>query len=232
MDEAMIEMHHVFKTYPSQISALIDISLKISPGEFAFIAGPSGCGKSTLLRILFCAEKPSSGEVIVNALPITHPRFKKVYQLRRTMGIVSQDFKLLRDRTVRDNLAFALEVTGQPSEVVKKRVTEILRQVGLQEREKDSVLSLSAGEQQRVAIARALVNDPPLILADEPTGVLDAQMTDDVMRIFTDLHQKGGTVVVATQDMDLIQRYPYKVIPLLGGRRVDVETGDEVNQEA
>lgn len=228
----MIEMFHVSKTYPSQISALIDISLKISPGEFTFIAGPSGSGKSTLLRILFCAEKPSSGEVMVNGITITHPRFKKVYQLRKTMGIVSQDFKLLRDRTVKDNVAFALEVADQPSEVVKKRVTEILRQVGLQEREKDSILSLSAGEKQRVAIARALVNDPPLILADEPTGILDAQMTTDVMKIFTDLHQKGTTVVVATQDMDLIQSYPYKAIPLLAGRRVDMETGDEVRQEA
>src|SRR4030043_128061 len=226
----MIEMFHVSKTYPSQISALIDISLKISPGEFTFIVGPSGSGKSTLLRILFCAEKPSSGEVMVNGITITHPRFKKVYQLRKTMGIVSQEFKLLRDRTVKDNVAFASEVTGQPSEVVKKRVSEILRQVGLQEREKDSILSLSAGEKQRVAIARALVNDPPLILADEPTGILDTQMTTDVMKIFTDLHQKGTTVVVATQDMDLIQRYPYRVIPLMAGRRVDVEMGDEVRE--
>ena len=228
----MIEMFHVSKTYPSQISALIDISLKISPGEFTFIVGPSGSGKSTLLRILFCAEKPSSGEVMVNGITITHPRFKKVYQLRKTMGIVSQDFKLLRDRTVKDNVAFASEVTGQPSEVVKKRVSEILRQVGLQEREKDSILSLSAGEKQRVAIARALVNDPPLILADEPTGILDTQMTTDVMKIFTDLHQKGTTVVVATQDMDLIQRYPYRVIPLMAGRRVDVEMGDEVRENS
>ena len=228
----MIEMFHVSKTYPSQISALIDISLKISPGEFTFIVGPSGSGKSTLLRILFCAEKPSSGEVMVNGITVTHPRFKKVYQLRKTMGIVSQEFKLLRDRTVKDNVAFASEVTGQPSEVVKKRVSEILRQVGLQEREKDSILSLSAGEKQRVAIARALVNDPPLILADEPTGILDAQMTTDVMKIFTDLHQKGTTVVVATQDMDLIQRYPYRVIPLMAGRRVDVEMGDEVRENS
>ena len=170
--------------------------------------------------------------MIVNGIRLTHPSFKKVYQLRRTMGIISQDFKLLRDRTVKDNVAFASEVTGQPSEVVKKRVSEILRQVGLQEREKDSILSLSAGEKQRVAIARALVNDPPLILADEPTGILDAQMTTDVMKIFTDLHQKGTTVVVATQDMDLIQRYPYRVIPLMAGRRVDVEMGDEVRENS
>jgi cell division transport system ATP-binding protein len=228
----MIQMSHVFKTYPSQIPALSDMNFEISHGEFTFIAGPSGSGKSTLLRILFCAEKPSSGEVIVNGIHITHPGFKKIYQLRRTMGIVSQDFKLLRDRTVRENIALALEVTGHPKEEVKERVYEILRQVGLQERERDSILFLSAGEQQRVAIARALVNDPPLILADEPTGILDAQMTVDVMKIFTDLHQKGTTVVFATQDMDLIQRYPYRVITLMAGRRVDVETSDEVRPEA
>jgi cell division transport system ATP-binding protein len=225
-------MSHVFKTYPNQISALSDISLEISSGEFTFIAGPSGSGKSTLLRILFCAEKPTRGEVVVNGVNITHPKFNKVYQLRRTMGIVSQDLKLLRDRTVRDNIGFALEVTSHPSGEIKEKVSEILWQVGLQEREKDSILSLSAGERQRIAIARALVNGPPLILADEPTGILDAQMTVYVMKIFTDLHQKGKTVVIATQDMDLIQRYPYRVITLMEGRRVDIETSDEVRQEA
>jgi len=225
-------MSHVFKIYPNQIFALSDISLEISSGEFTFIAGPSGSGKSTLLHILFCAEKPTRGEVVVNGVHITDPKFNKVYQLRRTMGIVSQDLKLLRDRTVRDNIGFALEVTGHPLGEIKEKVSEILWQVGLQEREKDSILSLSAGERQRIAIARALVNDPPLILADEPTGILDAQMTVDVMKIFTDLHQKGKTVVIATQDMDLIQRYPYRVITLMEGRRVDIETSDEVRQEA
>ena len=175
MNEAMIEMHHVFKTYPSQISALSDINLEILPGEFTFIVGPSGCGKSTLLRILFCAEKPTSGEVVVNGIHITQPGFKKIYQLRRTMGIVSPDFKLLRDRTVNENVAFALEVTGHVRKEAKRKASEILRRVGLEEREEDSILALSAGEQQRVAIARALVNNPPLLFADEPTGNLDVQ---------------------------------------------------------
>ena len=228
MNEAMIEMHHVFKTYPSQIPALSDITLEILPGEFAFIVGPSGSGKSTLLRILFCAERPTSGEVVVHGIHITQPGFKKIYQLRRTMGIVSQDFKLLRDRTVNENVAFALEITGHIREEAKSKASEILRRVGLEEREGDSILALSAGEQQRVAIARALVNSPPLLLADEPTGNLDARMTLDVMEIFTDLHQKGTTIVFATQFTGLIKRYSYRAIRLLDGRKADSHKVEEV----
>ena len=221
MNEAMIEMHHVFKTYPSQISALSDITLEIFPGEFTFIAGPSGSGKSTLVRILFCAEKPTSGEVVVHGMHITQPGFKKIYQLRKKMGIVFQDFKLLKDRTVNENVAFALEVTGHPREEAKWKASEILRRVGLEEREGDSILALSAGEQQRVGIARALVNSPPLLLADEPTGNLDAKMTLSVMDILTDLHQKGTTIVFATQFTGLIKRYSYRVIQILNGQILD-----------
>ncbi len=221
MNEAMIEMHHVFKTYPSQISALSDISLEIYPGEFTFIAGPSGSGKSTLVRILFCAEKPTSGEVVVHGMHITQPGFKKIYQLRKKMGIVFQDFKLLKDRTVNENVAFALEVTGHTREEAKWKASEVLKRVGLEEREGDSILSLSAGEQQRVAIARALVNSPPLLLADEPTGNLDAKMTLSVMDILTDLHQKGTTIVFATQFTGLIKRFSYRVIQILNGQILD-----------
>ena len=228
MDEAIIEMHHVFKTYPSQLSALSDITLEIFPGEFTFIAGPSGCGKSVLLRILFCAEKPTSGEVVVHGMHITQIGFKKIYQLRKKMGIVSPEFKLLRDRTVSENVAFALEVTGHDPKESKGKALEILGRVGLEKREEDSILALSAGEQQRVAIARALVNSPPLILADEPTGNLDAQTTFEVMEIFRDLHLRGTTIALATQDAGLTRRYPHRVIHLLDGRKVDSPTSDEV----
>jgi len=217
----MIQLSHVSKIYPSQISALSDITLEISAGEFTFITGPSGSGKTTLLRILYCAERPTSGEVIVNGIHITQKGFRKIYQLRRTMGIVFQDFKLLRDRTVGENIAFALEVTGHSTKEVRKKVSEILNRVGLQAREEDSILSLSAGEQQRVAIARALVNDPPLLLADEPTGNLDDPMMAEVMQIFARLHHRGTTVVFATHDTDLILRYPYRVIHLRSGRKVE-----------
>ena len=226
MNEAIIEMHHVFKTYPSQISALSDVTLEIFPGEFTFIAGPSGSGKSTLVRILFCAEKPTSGEVVVHGMHINQPGFKKIYQLRKKMGIVSQDFKLLKDRTVNENVAFALEVTGHTREEAKWKASEILKRVGLEEREGDSILALSAGEQQRVAIARALVHSPPLILADEPTGNLDAKMTLSVMDILTDLHQKGTTIVFATQFTGLIKRYSYRIIQILNGQIWDGRKAD------
>ena len=227
----MIKMNHVFKTFPNKVTALSDITLEISPGEFTFITGPRGSGKTTLLRILFCAERPTSGEVIVNGIPITERGFSKIYQLRRRMGIVFEDFKLLRDRTVGENLVFALEVTSHARKEIKGKVSEVLAQVGLQERENDSILALSAGERQRVAIARALVNNPPLLLADEPTGNLDDQMSAEVMKIFSDLHRKGTTVVFATQDTDLIRRYPYRVIHLMAGRRVDIKTSDQVRSE-
>jgi cell division transport system ATP-binding protein len=220
----MIQLNHVFKTFPSQITALTNINLEIMQGEFLFIAGPSGSGKTTLLRILFCAEKPTSGEVIINGIPITEKGFRKIYQLRRTMGIVFQDYKLLQDRTVGENISFALEVTGHARKEVKKKVSEILSQVMLRERKEDPVLSLSAGEQQRVAIARALVNDPLLLLVDEPTANLDEEMTLKMMEIFKDLHHRGATIVFATQNMDLILRYPYRVIHLLKGRKLNGST--------
>jgi cell division transport system ATP-binding protein len=233
MNETMIEMHHVFKTYPSHISALSDITMEILSGEFTFIAGPSGSGKSTLLRILFCAERPTGGEVVVHGMHITQAGFKKIHQLRRRMGIVSQDFKLLRDRTVNENVAFALEVTGHTRKEARSKASDMLGRVGLESRAGDPILALSAGEQQRVAIARALVNSPPLILADEPTGNLDAKMTLEVMRIFTDLYQKGTTIVFASQYTGLIKRYPYRVIQILNGqilngRKVDIQKVREV----
>jgi cell division transport system ATP-binding protein len=218
MIEPMIEMHHVFKTYSSQISALSDVTLEVLPGEFTFVAGPSGSGKSTLLRILLCAERPTSGDVVVQGMNITEPGFKKISQLRRTMGIIFQDFKLLRDRTVNENVAFALEITGHSQREAKHKASKMLRRVGLEEREEESIFALSAGEQQRVAIARALVNSPPLLLADEPTGNLDAKMTLDIMGMFIDLHQNGTTILFATQFTGLVKRYSYRVIQILNGQ--------------
>lgn len=230
--DLMIQMFSVSKTYPSQITALSDFYLEVLAGEFVFIAGPSGSGKSSLLRILFGAEKPSGGEVIVNGIRLTHPGFKKVYQLRRTMGIISPDFKLLKDRNVGENISFVLEVMGYPQRMIQEKVSESLTQIGLLERARDSILSLSAGEQQRVAIARALVKDPSLILADEPTGLLDDEMTAKVMEILSELHQKGTTILFATQDSNLIQRHPYRVISLVAGPRADGTMDERVITEA
>ncbi len=225
MSEPIIEMVHVSKTYPSQISALSDITLEVSSGEFTFVAGPSGSGKSTLLRILCSAEKPTSGEVVVHGMQITQPGFKEIRQLRRRMGIVSQDFKLLRDRTVNENVAFALEVTGHTRRQARSKASDMLARIGLQEREGDPILALSAGEQQRVAIARALVNSPSLILADEPTGNLDAKMTLEVMGIFSDLNRQGTTILFATQFTGLIKRFPFRVIQILNGQILDGKKG-------
>jgi cell division transport system ATP-binding protein len=214
----MIQMTQVYKNYP-RITALSDINLRYRPENlpsFKETAGP----ENRPFFGYYSVRKNRRVETVVNGILITHPGFRRVYQLRRTMGIVFQDFRLLRDRTVRENIAFALEVTGHPQKEIKGRVSEILTRFGLFEREKDSVLALSAGEQQRVAIARALVNDPPLLLADEPTGNLDAQMTNEVMRIFADLHRRGTTILFATHDMNLIEQYPHRTIRLQakGGR--------------
>jgi cell division transport system ATP-binding protein len=225
----MIQMSHVYKTYPSQVCALSDMSLEISPGEFVFVVGPNGSGKTTLLRILFGAEKPDSGEVTVNGMNITQKGFK-VHSLRRTIGIICQDFKLLNGRTVCENILFALEVTGHSRREAKYRASEILRWVGLEERERDSIRTLSAGEKQRMAIARALINDPCLLLADEPTGNLDVRVTSDVMGMFTILHSRGATVLFATRDTHLVEHYPHRTVYILNGKRVEVPGDEEVRR--
>lgn len=222
----MIKVAHVYKTFPNRIPALSDVSLEIEPGEFVYIAGASGSGKTTFLRILFCAERPTAGDVVVNGFHITEKGFGKVYQLRRSMGIVSRDAKLLPDRTVGENVAFALEATGHLRKEIRRKASEVLARVGVKERWGEAIFALSAGEQQRVAIARALVNDPPLLLVDEPTG-----SSDDIMGIFSQLHRDGATVVFATQDTNLIARFPYRVIELTAGKTADRQMGGQPEAE-
>ncbi len=229
--DLMIQLFSVSKTYPSQITVLSDFYLEVLSGEFVFIAGPSGSGKSTLLRLLFGAERPTRGEIIVNGIRLSQPHYKKVYQLRKTMGIISSDVRLLKDRNVKENVAFALEVLGYPARAIREKVSERLDQLELRERAEDSILSLSAGEQQRVAIARAVVRDPTLILADDPTHLLDEEMTEKVMALFVDLYQKGTTIVLATQDANLIGRHPYRVVTLHAGRSGDGESREGVIAE-
>ncbi len=228
----MIQMTHVSKTYPGQITALSDINLEIPSGEFTFIAGPGGSGKTSFLRLLYGAEKPTHGEINVNGIRLTPRGFSKIYRLRRMTGIVCRELKLLQDRTVRGNVAFPLEVTGRGGKEAKRKVSEILTRLKLQEREKDLIAARSAGEQQRVAIARALVNAPPLLLVDEPTQNLDASTTNDVMEILKDLHSRGTSILFATRDTDLIQRYAYPAVHLLSGRRVDEKMPDPPRAEA
>jgi cell division transport system ATP-binding protein len=216
----MIQTYHVYKTYPGGNAALSDINLRVDRGEFVFLTGPSGAGKSTLLKLLFCQEKASSGEILVDGINVSKIDRKRIPILRRRIGMIFQDFKLLNNKTVFENIAFALGILGCSKKEIKRRAWQALRLVGLHEKMDLPPLRISGGEQQRVAIARALVKDPPLILADEPTGNLDPDLTADIINVLMLLNTKGTTVVVATHDTDLIQRYRKRVVSLSRGRVV------------
>jgi len=213
----MIQLFHLFKKYGPHI-ALDDVNLRITKGEFVFVTGPSGAGKTTLLRLIFGAEKPERGYILINSINLTRISRSKMDLLRRKIGFVFQDFKLLPRRTVFENVAIALEVTGEPTRWIKKRTRQTLELVGLEDKEKVYPLSLSGGEQQRVAIARAIVKGPVILLADEPTGNLDPDLTGEIMALFRSIHQKGTTVVIATHSRDLLEDVPYRTILLQQGR--------------
>ena len=213
----MIQLFHLFKKYGPHI-ALDDVNLRITKGEFVFVTGPSGAGKTTLLRLIFGAEKPERGYILINSINLTRISRSKMDLLRRKIGFVFQDFKLLPRRTVFENVAIALEVTGEPTRWIKKRTRQTLELVGLEDKEKVYPLSLSGGEQQRVAIARAIVKGPVILLADEPTGNLDPDLTGEIMALFRSIHQKGTTVVIATHSRDLLEDIPYRTILLQRGK--------------
>jgi cell division transport system ATP-binding protein len=217
----MIQLYHVSKTYPPNYRALTDINLQIKGGEFVFLAGPSGAGKSTLLRLLFREEEPTEGQILIDGKNVTRLSSRAVAQLRRQIGLVFQEFKLLAGSTVLDNVALAAEVVGLSQRESRVKAYHLLRELGLQERYDSKPLSLSAGEQQRVAIARALVNNPMLVLADEPTGNLDADVAEETMRLLFKVREKGTTVVVATHDLNLISRYGSRVVMLQRGVLAD-----------
>lgn len=212
----MIRLFRVHKKFGPN-PALNDVTLKIDQGEFVFVTGPSGAGKSTLLRILFGAEQPTSGHVLINSVNLNRIRRKNLDLLRRRIGFVFQDFKLLNDRTVSDNVALALLVAGERGSFVRKRAHQALKLVGLGGRENSFPRQLSGGEQQRVAIARAIVNHPVLILADEPTGNLDPDLTKDIMVLFQRIHLKGTTVLIATHSRELLDGSPLRRIVLNSG---------------
>jgi len=214
----MIQLYNVSKSYQREQEALIDITLKIEKGEFVYLTGPSGAGKSTFLKLLYCAERPSRGQILVNGRNITRFGVGRIPYLRRDFGIVFQDFKLLNRRTVYENVAFPLEVTGSKRFEVSKKVYQTLKRVGLQHRLNAYPLQLSGGEQQRVAVARALVVDPLILLADEPTGNLDPGVTLDIMELFKDANARGTTVIMATHDRHLIGQFPRRIVSLDAGR--------------
>jgi len=216
----MIRLFHVSKSYGRGERALDDVSFSMEKGEFAFVTGPSGAGKTTLLRLLFAAERPTRGRVLVAEHDVSRLRASSVPILRRNVGVVFQDFKLLPRRTVFDNVAFALEVLGRPRGMIRERVMTVLRQVGLGHRSTALPARLSGGEQQRVAIARALVNQPAVLLADEPTGNLDAELAVGIMELFETVNSRGTTVLFATHDRNLVEGYTKRVIRLEQGRLV------------
>jgi len=216
----MIDLRNVTVAYPGSRTALADVSLRVERGEFVFLVGPTGSGKTTLLKLLYREETPTSGSVLVEGRDVSRLRRREVPLLRRRLGIVFQDFGLLPDKTVFENVAFALRVIGAGRREVRRRVPQALEMVGLTIRCDAFPGHLSGGEQQRVAIARALVNDPPLLLADEPTGNLDPETSRGIAEILEDVNARGTTVLVATHDQQLVDRMQRRVVELDRGRLV------------
>jgi cell division transport system ATP-binding protein len=219
----VIDIRGVSKGYGGEIYALQDLSLAVAKGEFVFLTGPSGAGKSTLLRLLLLQERPSEGDIIVAGRNLARLSPNEVQAYRRTIGFVFQDFKLIPSKTVFENVAFVLRVLGVPIEQQRKRTYQAVKWVGLQHRLQAFPLELSGGEQQRVAIARALVNEPQLILADEPTGNLDPELSLEIMNLFRDINASGTTVIVATHNPDLLKWVGRRAIHLEHGRVTNPE---------
>ena len=222
----MIKLINVYKEFPRSGLALKNVSFHLRKGEFAFLIGPSGAGKTTVLQLIHMAERPTDGEVRVSGNSSNRMKRRDVSKLRRRVGMVFQTFRLLRDRTAAENLAFALEVTGARRSEVKAKVQRLLVQVGLASRAGAYPDELSGGEQQRIAIARALIHDPVVLLADEPTGNLDERAARGVFELTRDVNSSGTAVLIATHDLELVRRYPqYRVIELAEGAVV-YDSGD------
>ena len=220
----MIRTENVTKVYKNSVTAIEDCSIDIGKGEFVFVVGPSGSGKSTLIRLILKEEEPSKGQIFVAGKNIGKLSQWKVPYLRRNLGTVFQDFKLLPDKTVFDNVAFALDVIGKPRHVVQQRVPEILQLVGLKSKLNNYPDELSGGEQQRVSIARAFVNRPLILLADEPTGNLDPATSVDIMKLLDRINRTGTTVVMATHDNAIVDAMRRRVIELVEGRVIRDQT--------
>ena len=217
----MLTFDHVFKRYPDAGDALSDVSFHLEQGEMVFLTGHSGAGKSTLLKLVAMIERCTRGQVLVDGQNLGRMRENKIPFLRRKLGLIFQDYKLLSDRTVFENIALPLIVAGVGQYEVARRVRAALDKVGLLGKENKYPLALSGGEQQRIGIARAVVNRPAIILADEPTGNLDPELSAEIMRLFEQFKQVGVTVLIATHDIDLISRFDYKILQLEQGRLIN-----------
>ena len=218
----MIETRGLSKIYSRGLYALQDLNLSVAKGEFVFLTGPSGAGKSTLLRLLLMQDRPTDGEIAVNGHDLSTLKRREIQEYRRGIGFIFQDFKLIPTRTVLENISFVSEVLGVPPAQQRRRAFQVLKWVGLQHRMNAFPDDLSGGEQQRIAIARALVNDPPLLLADEPTGNLDPDLSLEIMNLLREVNAGGTTVVVATHDRELIRLVGRRTITLEQGRIAEV----------
>jgi len=214
----MVRLSDVFKVYANGTKALKGVSFTLRNGEFAFLVGPSGSGKSTIIRLLTGEIAPTDGQVLVNNYDMDRIRMRKMPYLRRTLGVIFQDFRLIEKKTVYENVAFAMRVIGAPNKEIKKRVPYVLELVGLENKMKAKPDELSGGEQQRVAIARALVNNPSLIIADEPTGNLDPARSLEILLLLQRINELGTTVLVVTHEKPLVDRLSQRVIAIDGGR--------------
>ncbi|HUL00233.1 MAG TPA: cell division ATP-binding protein FtsE [Nitrospirota bacterium] len=216
----MIQLYRISKYYEG-VPALREVSFRVNKGEFVFITGPSGAGKTTLLKILFCAELADEGQVIIQGINAFRLTSSNIPYLRRNIGFVFQDYKLLPHKTIFDNIALALKVVGTPYGEIERRVYQVLKKVGMEEKRHLIPPKLSGGEQQKIAVARALVNEPQILLADEPTGNLDPESGKDVFRLFKDINMKGTTVLVATHDWETVRKMQRRIITMAQGRVTD-----------
>ncbi len=227
----MLELYAITKIYPNGVVALRDIDLKVDRGEFAFLVGPSGAGKSTLTKLILAEEKPTKGQVIVNNQVVNTLKPRAIPFLRRQIGMVFQDFRLMPNWTVEENVSFAMKVIEAPHRLIRKRVPEVLELVGLAGKSSHMPTQLSGGEQQRVALARAIVNKPYLLLADEPTGNLDPDTSWGIMRLLQDINAQGTTILMATHAKNIVDTMRRRVIALDGGRIVRDEQGGAYGHE-
>ena len=229
----LIRIKNVEKKYKNGVTAIYDLNLAIEKGSFVFVIGGSGSGKSTLIKMLYREEKPTKGQVIVGGLDVAKLRNKKVYKLRRKLGIVFQDYRLLPKLTVYENVAFALECIGEKKSLIRTKVLKALEDVGLKNKVHEYPDNLSGGEQQRVAIARAIVNDPKLLLCDEPTGNLDPERSMEIMKVLEDINKmRGTTIIMATHDKEIVNKMKKQVITLKDGHLVNYKQKGTYNNEA